>query len=204
MRRRLPMGIDIRDGAQLECISCGLCIDACDEVMKKVGLPRSLIGWDTDVNIARRKAGQPAGFRLIRPRTILYAVVIAIVGAIMLAGLGTRATMELNSIRDRNPNFVRLSDGSIRNGYTLKIVNRPPTARVHDPARWSGRSGHQPDRRGGNARIVTAGGDAVRPVRVFVTLRPVPLCPMPQPLYLLDHGKVEREAAASSSIFISR
>jgi cytochrome c oxidase accessory protein FixG len=201
-----PMGIDIRDGAQLECISCGLCIDACDEVMKKVGLPAGLIGWDTDVNIARRKAGQPAGFRLIRPRTILYAVVIAIVGAIMLAGLGTRATMELNSIRDRNPNFVRLSDGSIRNGYTLKIVNRAAEPRVFT-IQLDGPDGLAISLTGeeGNARIVTAGGDAVRPVRVFVTLRPGAALPDASTSVTFSiTEKSSGEAAASSSIFISR
>jgi cytochrome c oxidase accessory protein FixG len=53
-----PTGIDIRNGAQLECIMCGLCIDACDRVMEKVGRPTGLIAYDTDINIARRAEGQ--------------------------------------------------------------------------------------------------------------------------------------------------
>ncbi len=32
-----PTGVDIRDGANLGCIQCGLCIDACDTVMAKIG-----------------------------------------------------------------------------------------------------------------------------------------------------------------------
>ena len=51
-----PMGIDIRDGAQLECINCGLCIDACDAIMRKVERPRGLIGYDTDAAVAARVA----------------------------------------------------------------------------------------------------------------------------------------------------
>ena len=46
------MGIDIRDGAQLECINCALCIDACDEIMDKVGRPQGLIAYDTFRNLA--------------------------------------------------------------------------------------------------------------------------------------------------------
>jgi len=126
-----PMGIDIRDGQQLECISCALCIDACDEVMAKVGRPRGLIDYDTLLNHDRRKAGQETRFRLIRPRTVIYSLLIVLVAVIMLSTLATRGTLELNVLHDRNPLFVTLADGSIRNGYTLKILNKQ-----HDPARF--------------------------------------------------------------------
>ncbi|MEM9705216.1 MAG: cytochrome c oxidase accessory protein CcoG [Pseudomonadota bacterium] len=119
-----PMGIDIRDGAQLECINCALCIDACDEIMPKVGRPTGLIGYDTDENIARRSAGHAPSVRLIRSRTIFYGGVLLIVAALMLFGLASRSTLEVNVLRDRTPPFVQLSDGSIRNAYTVKIVNK--------------------------------------------------------------------------------
>ena len=120
-----PMGIDIRNGAQLECIHCALCIDACDEIMKKVDRPTGLIAYDSDKNVELRAAGQPANkFRLIRPRVIIYAVLIAGVAGLMLFGLLTRSTFELNVLKDRSPSFVKLSDGRIQNGYTLKLVNK--------------------------------------------------------------------------------
>jgi len=119
-----PMGIDIRDGQQLECINCALCIDACNEVMDKVGRPRGLIAYDTLENVSRRAAGQSARVTLLRARPIIYATIIGIVGAVMLASLLTRASLDINVLRDRNPLFVHLSDGSIRNGYTLKIINK--------------------------------------------------------------------------------
>ncbi|MHA7872046.1 MAG: cytochrome c oxidase accessory protein CcoG, partial [Hyphococcus sp.] len=53
-----PMGIDIREGAQLECINCALCIDACDDIMKKIDRPLGLIAYDTDMNLERRVNGQ--------------------------------------------------------------------------------------------------------------------------------------------------
>jgi polyferredoxin len=68
--------------------------------------------------------------RLIRPRVILYAAVLLTVAGVMLYGLTTRATIDLNVLRDRNPTFVRLSDGSIRNAYTVKVMNRSQTTRV--------------------------------------------------------------------------
>jgi cytochrome c oxidase accessory protein FixG len=125
-----PMGIDIRDGAQLECINCGLCIDACDDVMRKIGQPTGLIAFDTEANINRRQAGKPARFRFVRPRTILYGAVIATVSGIMLLTLGFRHTLELDVLRDRNPDYVTLADGAVRNGYTLKLMNRADTART--------------------------------------------------------------------------
>ena len=119
-----PMGIDIRDGLQLECIACALCIDACDAVMDRVGRPHGLIAYETYTNIERRAQGQPARFKLLRPRTVIYAAVMAVVGLVMLAALIARPELELNVLRDRNPLYVTLSDGGIRNGFTVKILNK--------------------------------------------------------------------------------
>ncbi|MEZ5961395.1 MAG: cytochrome c oxidase accessory protein CcoG [Hyphomonadaceae bacterium] len=124
-----PQGIDIRDGDQLECINCALCIDACDEVMEKVGRPTGLIAYDSYANLDRRKQGKPSRYKLIRPRTILYGTLMALVAAFMIYGLATRHNLDLNVIRDRSPPFVRLADGSIRNDYALKLINMTDRAR---------------------------------------------------------------------------
>jgi cytochrome c oxidase accessory protein FixG len=170
-----PMGIDIRDGAQLECINCALCIDACDETMKKVGRPLGLIGYETDKNITRRQAGQKPQFRLVRTRTLLYAALIAAVGAVMLFGLSSRATLEVNVLRDRTPPFVRLSDGSIRNAYTVKIINKANEPRDFRIT-FKGPEGLIVSSIGDvtveNALTITADGDGLRSVRIFVTLPP--------------------------------
>ncbi|MFT5538846.1 MAG: cytochrome c oxidase accessory protein FixG [Alphaproteobacteria bacterium] len=120
-----PMGIDIRDGPQLECISCALCIDACNTVMDKVDRPRGLVGYDTMAGVEQGSA-RP---KLIRPRTVLYAAIIVIVGGVMLATLMTRAKLDVSIARDRNPLFVQLTNGSVRNSYTLKILNKHLEAR---------------------------------------------------------------------------
>ena len=119
-----PTGIDIRDGSQLECIGCGLCIDACNRIMERLDLPKGLIRLDTVSNQVARAQGGAAPFRLLRPRTLIYTGLLALVAAVMMYGLATRSTLEVNLLRDRNALFVMLSDGTIRNGYTFKIINR--------------------------------------------------------------------------------
>src|SRR6266849_1583071 len=125
-----PTGIDIRNGPQLECIQCGLCIDACDSVMRKIGRETRLIGYDNDINIHRREAGKPPIYRVVRPRTIVYSSIIAVVGAIMLYTLLTRSLLDVNVLHDRNPVAVKLSDGSIRNAYTVRLLNKRGFDRV--------------------------------------------------------------------------
>ncbi len=119
-----PTGIDIRDGNQLECIGCGLCMDACNAVMAKVGRPANLIAYDSINRQNARAAGKQARYRFVRPRTIFYFVLLLIVASAIIYGLWSRPTVDVNVLRDRNPLYVTLSDGSIRNGYTVKILNK--------------------------------------------------------------------------------
>lgn len=127
-----PMGIDIRDGEQLECITCALCIDACDAVMDKVKKPRGLIAYSTLNGYNQAKEGHPELLGLhhfIRPRTIIYCSIWSLAGFAMLFALLMRDRLDLNVLHDRNPLYVQLSDGSIRNGYTVKILNMKPEPR---------------------------------------------------------------------------
>lgn len=119
-----PMGIDIRNGPQIECINCGLCVDACDEVMDRVGRPRGLIGYDSETAVERRHAGAGKLYNFVRARTLYYGIALAVVTGFMIWGLATRSPVVFDVLRDRNPTFVRLADGSIRDGYTLKVANR--------------------------------------------------------------------------------
>ena len=128
-----PMGIDIRDGNQLECINCALCIDACDAVMTKIGKPTGLIDYTTSSLYAANVAGKNEHWNwkhLLRPRTAIYFGVWAAVGIAMLVTLINRTQLDVNVVPDRNPLFVTLSDGSIRDGYTIKILNKRQEART--------------------------------------------------------------------------
>ncbi|MCK1453637.1 cytochrome c oxidase accessory protein CcoG [Bradyrhizobium sp. 35] len=119
-----PTGVDIRHGIQLGCIQCGLCIDACDNVMREIGRPAGLIGYDTDINMERRRDGKAPIYRIFRARTLIYVVAIVIVGSIMLYSLATRSTMDVNVLHERNPLFVKLSNGGVRNDYTVRLLNK--------------------------------------------------------------------------------
>ena len=131
-----PMGIDIRDGNQLECITCALCIDACNGVMEKLGTPKSLISYTTLRDFNENASGRPTPTTwrsFIRPRTFIYIAFWAAIGFAMLFVLLNRDRMGINVLHDRNPIFVQLADGSIRNGYTVKILNmelRPRSFRI--------------------------------------------------------------------------
>ncbi|ESW76078.1 nitrogen fixation protein fixG, partial [Mesorhizobium sp. LSJC285A00] len=151
-----PMGIDIRDGQQLECITCALCIDACDGVMDKLGKERGLISYatlsDYNANMMLATAGGASSVdpslvrtddglfsdrvahfhirKIFRPRTYVYMAMWSMIGLGLLFSLLTRDRLEINVLRDRNPQFVTLSDGSIRNGYTVKLLNMIPEPRT--------------------------------------------------------------------------
>ena len=122
-----PTGIDIRNGLQIECIACGLCIDACNNIMDKLELPRGLIRYDTERNRVARKQGGTAHVNILRPRTIIYAMLLCTIGCVMLFGLLNRSKEELHVLHERTPLFVQLSDGLVRNAYTIKILNKTST-----------------------------------------------------------------------------
>jgi cytochrome c oxidase accessory protein FixG len=170
-----PTGIDIRGGPNVGCIQCGLCIDACDAVMKKIGRPTRLIAYDTNVNVKRRQHGEKPIYRIVRARTVLYAAIIAVVGVLMAYTLATRHNDAVSALHDRNPLFVRLSDGSLRNAYTLRILNKSlePTTFVLSV---SGLPNVDIDVIGsGNLLnghpLIAVGPDQSREVRVLVTAR---------------------------------
>ena len=119
-----PTGVDIRHGPQLGCIQCGLCIDACDAVMTKINRPTRLIAYDTDENRERRTQGEKNVYRLIRPRTILYAALIALTGCVMLYALATRGAMHMSVLHVRAPLYTLTPEGGVRDGYTLRFSNK--------------------------------------------------------------------------------
>ena len=121
-----PTGIDIREGPQIGCITCALCIDACDRVMGQLGRPRGLIDYATLDDMEREKAGAPPTphLKLIwHPRTLIYFTIWSAIGIGLLFLLGTRQHLALNLSKDRNPPFMLLSDGSVRNAFAVRLRN---------------------------------------------------------------------------------
>jgi cytochrome c oxidase accessory protein FixG len=122
-----PTGIDIREGQQMECIGCGLCVDACNTVMDKFDLPRNLISYDSNANIALREKTRTYAKgenNFFRSRTLIYATILLATVFGSAWGFTNRAETELTILKDRSPFFVRLSSGQIQNAYTLRILNK--------------------------------------------------------------------------------
>jgi len=118
-----PEGIDIRDGLQYKCISCGLCIDACNTIMDSMGYPRGLVRYDSETNAKSDNPVQPK-LDLLRIRTIGYGIFILIMTGILVYNLATRTSFEESVQQVRQPLFVVLTDGEIRNRYQVRITNK--------------------------------------------------------------------------------
>ena len=169
-----PMGIDIREGQQMECITCALCIDACDDVMEKIGKPRGLIDYLALTDEPAERAGQPPNpiwKHVLRPRTLLYTAMWSAVGFGLLFALFIRADIDLTVEPVRNPVFTTMSDGSIRNTYLLRLRNKhgePREFRVSLSADEILRI----DLEGDVDNIVTVPADTSTQQRVYVIARP--------------------------------
>ncbi|MCP4882019.1 MAG: cytochrome c oxidase accessory protein CcoG [Gammaproteobacteria bacterium] len=117
-----PVGIDIRDGLQYECISCAACIDGCNEVMERLGKPKGLVRYATE-NVLE---GQT--YHLLRPRFIGYGLAVLAITAYIGVQLLTRIPIEVDLIRDRQTLFRDLGEGVIENTYHLKVSNKSQEA----------------------------------------------------------------------------
>ena len=121
---------------------------------------------------ARAEGQAPPAYRILRARTVLYASLIAIVGAIMIYALATRSLIGVSAIHVRNPVFVTLSDGSIRNAYTIRLLNKELHPRKFSIA-VSGLEGARLEivgaEQGAQGNLVDVGPDQTREVRVLIT-----------------------------------
>jgi len=115
-----PTGVDIREGQQEGCITCALCIDACDSVMAKVGRPLGLVRYASLDELEAK----PFKAMLKRPRVWVYFFILLAAISGILYGLTSLDPIELKVLHERAPLFTTLSDGSVQNKYTLKILNK--------------------------------------------------------------------------------
>ena len=165
-----PMGIDIREGQQMECITCALCIDACDEVMDRIGKPRGLIDYMALKDEAAERAGEkPKNVwkHILRPRTILYTVLWSGVGIALIVALFIRSPIDVNVTPVRNPLYVTLSDGAIRNTYELRLRNKFADDRLFEISQTSD-APLQISLEGTDGTTVNVPADATRTQRVYI------------------------------------
>ena len=113
-----PTGIDIRDGLQMECIHCTQCMDACDSIMDGIGRPRGLIRYSSRDELA----GQPR--RMLRPRVVIYPLLLAVVWGALAYALLHRAPADVTVLRGIGSPFTVTPSGMVMNQIRVKIVNR--------------------------------------------------------------------------------
>ena len=175
-----PTGIDIREGPQIGCITCALCIDACDKVMTQVGRAPRLIDYVTLDGAEEEKAGGSRGNvvrTILRPRMLIYFGVWCAIGLALLFALGVRRHIDISTAKDRNPPYMLMSDGSVRNAYTIKLRNmesRPRTMEIgllglEGAVLWSD---DMPRAEASRTLRRLIASDQAEPVRIFVTAPP--------------------------------
>lgn len=157
-----PTGIDIRQGMQLECIGCANCIDACDEVMTRLGRPRGLIRYDSLNGLAGRAR------RIVRPRIVLYSILLVVGGLVATISIANYRPMNISAVRMTGaPYFV--DTDSIRNQFNVRVVNKQtveeefrlevePVSRAPEGLRWTGWD---------DGVRVAPGAEEVRPLILF-------------------------------------
>jgi cytochrome c oxidase accessory protein FixG len=118
-----PTGIDIRKGLQYECIGCAACIDACDHVMEKAGLPKGLVRYSTQHALQEHYAGAGIWRHVFRPRVFVYTGILAAVTVALFVAVGVRIPLKVDVIRDRGALAREVEDGRIENTYRLQVMN---------------------------------------------------------------------------------
>jgi cytochrome c oxidase accessory protein FixG len=195
-----PTGIDIRAGQQEGCITCALCIDACDQIMDKVRRPRGLIRYASLDELE----GRPVKPMLLRVRVWLYLGILVLSVLGIGYGFSTLTNIELNVLHERSPLFVELSDGSIQNRYTLKVLNKANDDLTADIAV---RAGVPIDVKGADQRLRLKHGE-VTPMSIFVRIAPEHLTGASLPVFFsvratLPNG-TEVTAERESAFFAAR
>lgn len=113
-----PTGIDIREGLQMECIHCTQCIDACDSIMDKVDLPRGLIRYSSQEELA---TGQR---RFLRPRVILYPLALCLIFGLLVFNLARREDSLVTILRARGVPYTEMPGGLVANNVRIKVDNQ--------------------------------------------------------------------------------
>jgi cytochrome c oxidase accessory protein FixG len=126
-----PVGIDIREGLQYKCISCGLCIDACNTIMDSFNFPRGLIRYDSEKNLASPTPAAPK-LKWRRLKTIGYGVALVLMSGYLVYSVVTRGNFDRTVNQIRQPLYVMLSNGDIRNRYQIRITNKAAQAQTYE------------------------------------------------------------------------
>ncbi|NNE27702.1 MAG: cytochrome c oxidase accessory protein CcoG [Saprospiraceae bacterium] len=116
--RVCPTGIDIRNGTQLECVNCTACMDACDDIMRKVGKDEGLIRYDSHENIEKGK------LKIFTPRVWAYTGILMVLIIFQGFLFTTRTEVETTLLRTPGMLFQEVDENYISNLYNYQLVNK--------------------------------------------------------------------------------
>ena len=118
-----PVGIDIREGLQYECIGCAACIDGCNQVMDKMGYAHGLIRYSTENAMKNRWSPAQIVKRTLRPRVLVYSTILMVIVGAAAASLWVRNPLKMDIMRDRAAIARQLDDDHVENVYRLQVMN---------------------------------------------------------------------------------
>ena len=119
-----PTGIDIRDGLQMECIGCGLCVDACNQVMSKIGKKQDLILYTSANSLKYNITEEKIFKKLFKFKNLFYMVLFFIVFSVAIYSLINKSDLNISILKERSPLFTITPSGEIRNTFYLKVQNK--------------------------------------------------------------------------------
>jgi polyferredoxin len=143
-------------------------------MMEKVGKPRGLIDYMAlSDEVLEREGGQAKNIwkHIFRPRTVLYTTLWSLVGVGLVVALFMRSDIDLTVAPVRNPTFVTLSDGTIRNTYEVRLRNKHGDARPFQIS-VSGDETLEVSLEGAEGTVVTVPADEMKLQRVYVLAPP--------------------------------
>lgn len=192
-----PTGIDIRDGLQYECIGCAGCVDACDGVMDKMHYPRGLIRFTTQQALARGGSSADIWRRILRPRVVVYGLLLSGLSVALVVSLANRATFKVDVVRDRGTLARLVPGGYLENVYRLQIMNATEQAQ-HFHITVDGLPG---------LRVASDGDTQVlstesRWVPVRLQLPDGSTAPGSHPIQFVIHNTADQHAVREASVFI--
>lgn len=113
-----PTGVDIRRGLQVECIGTAQCVDACDDVMRKLGRPTGLIKFTSE------RQQQGGARRLWRPRNLAYLTLMTVAWGTFGTLVFTRADAQVEIVRGGREPYRMLTTGEVANQQRMRFTNQ--------------------------------------------------------------------------------
>jgi cytochrome c oxidase accessory protein FixG len=125
-----PTGIDIRNGLQYECIGCAACIDACNHVMERTGLPKGLVRYSTTNAMRDGLDARAMWRRVFRPRVLVYSGILVAITAALAVAVALRVPLKVDLIRDRGALAREADGGQVENVYRMQVSNTTEARRA--------------------------------------------------------------------------